>query len=112
MTKAMDMVRASRDPQRKKSYDYIKYLCDPFVEMHGDRLFADDDSIVGGIGSLGPYSVMIIGQQKDRNFGMPNPEGYRKVLRLAEYAEKFKLPLITLIDTPGAGCGIEAEERA
>lgn len=111
MTKAMDMVRASRDPQRKKSYDYIKYLCDPFVEMHGDRLFADDDSIIGGIGSLGPYSVMIIGQQKDRNFGMPNPEGYRKVLRLAEYAEKFKLPLITLIDTPGAGCGIEAEER-
>ena len=111
MTKAMDMVRASRDPQRKKAYDYINYLCDPFVELHGDRLFADDDSIVGGIGSIGPYSVMIIGQQKDRNFGMPNPEGYRKVLRMADYAEKFKLPLITLIDTPGAGCGIEAEER-
>ncbi|WP_101773215.1 acetyl-CoA carboxylase carboxyltransferase subunit alpha [Peptostreptococcus faecalis] len=107
----MDIVRKSRNPHRKKAMDYINYICDPFLEMHGDRAFSDDISIIGGIGCIGDYSVMVIGQQKDRNFGMPNPEGYRKVLRLVKHAEKFKLPVITFVDTPGAGCGIEAEER-
>lgn len=109
--RAMDIVRASRNPNRPKALDYINYMCKPFIEMHGDRLFYDDETIVGGIGKIDDYSVMIIGQQKDRNFGMPNPEGYRKVLRLIRYAEKFKLPVITLVDTPGAGCGVEAEQR-
>lgn len=109
--KAMDIVRASRSPDRLKSLDYINYIFKPFVEFHGDRLFADDPSIIGGIGMIEGYSVMLISQQKDRNFGMPNPEGYHKVIRLAKYAEKFNLPLITFVDTPGAGCGIEAEER-
>ncbi|WP_331680489.1 carboxyl transferase domain-containing protein [Peptostreptococcus porci] len=109
--KAMDIVRTSRSPDRLKSLDYIRYIFNPFIEFHGDRLFSDDSTIVGGIGKIEDFSVMVISQQKDRNFGMPNPEGYRKVIRLAKYAEKFDLPLITLIDTPGAGCGIEAEER-
>ncbi len=109
--KAMDIVRASRHPQRLKSMDYIEYLCNPFIELHGDRLYSDDDTIIAGIAMIDTHSVMIIAQQKDRNFGMPNPEGYRKVIRLAKYAEKYKFPLITFIDTPGAGCGIEAEER-
>lgn len=109
--KAMDKVRASRHPQRLKAKDYIEYMCEPFIELHGDRLYSDDDTIIAGIAMIDEYSVMIIAQQKDRNFGMPNPEGYRKALRLAKYAEKYKFPLITLIDTPGADCGIEAEER-
>lgn len=109
--KAMDIVRASRSASRLKSKDYIDYICDTFIELHGDRLYADDDTIIGGIGMIGNHSVMIVAQQKDRNFGMPNPEGYRKVIRLAKYAEKYKFPLISFIDTPGAGCGIEAEER-
>lgn len=111
MKTAMEIVRASRDPGRHKAKDYIDYLCKPFVEMHGDRAYSDDDTIIGGIGKLGPYSVMVIGQRKDKNYGMPNPEGYRKVLRLIAHANKFKLPVITIIDTPGAGCGIGAEER-
>ncbi|MDD6920509.1 MAG: carboxyl transferase domain-containing protein [Eubacteriales bacterium] len=109
--KAIDIVKISRSPERLKALDYINYMCKPFIEFHGDRLFADDPAVIGGIGQIDKHSVMIIAQQKDRNYGMPNPEGYRKVVRLAKYAEKFKLPLITLIDTPGAGCGIEAEER-
>lgn len=108
---AMDIVRKARNPNRLKSMDYIKYLCKPFMELHGDRLYSDDETIIAGIGMIDEHSVMIIGQQKDRNFGMVNPEGYRKVLRLIDYAEKYKMPLITLIDTPGAACGIEAEER-
>lgn len=107
----MDIVRKARNPNRLKSMDYIKYLCKPFMELHGDRLYSDDETIIAGIGIIDEHSVMIIGQQKDRNFGMVNPEGYRKVLRLIDYAEKYKMPLITLIDTPGAACGIEAEER-
>ncbi len=109
--KAMDIVRKSRHPQRLKSKDFIDYICDLFIEFHGDRLYSDDDTIIAGIAMIGSHSVVIIAQQKDRNFGMPSPEGYRKVVRLAKYAEKYKFPLITLIDTPGAACGIEAEER-
>lgn len=109
--KAIERVYKSRELNRKKALEYIQYFCHPFVELHGDRCFAEDDTIVGGIGLIGEYSVMIIGQEKSRNFGMPNPEGYRKVLRLIKYAEKFSLPIITLVDTPGAACGIGAEER-
>ena len=108
---AIDIVRKARDVNRLKAMDYIEYLCEPFVELHGDRLFSDDEVIVAGIGMIEEYSVMIIGHQKDRNFGMAKPEGYRKVLRLIEYAQKHKMPVITLIDTPGADCGIEAEQR-
>ena len=108
---AIDIVRKARDLNRLKAMDYIEYLCEPFVEIHGDRLFSDDEVIVAGIGMIEEYSVMIIGHQKDRNFGMAKPEGYRKVLRLIEYAQKHKMPVITLIDTPGADCGIEAEQR-
>lgn len=108
---AIDIVRKARDFNRLKAMDYIEYLCEPFVELHGDRLFSDDEVIVAGIGMIEEYSVMIIGHQKDRNFGMAKPEGYRKVLRLIEYAQKHKMPVITLIDTPGADCGIEAEQR-
>lgn len=108
---AIDIVRKARDVNRLKAMDYIEYLCEPFVELHGDRLFSDDEVIVAGIGMIEEYSVMITGHQKDRNFGMAKPEGYRKVLRLIEYAQKHKMPVITLIDTPGADCGIEAEQR-
>ncbi|MEG0249485.1 MAG: carboxyl transferase domain-containing protein [Peptostreptococcus sp.] len=108
---AIDIVRKARNPNRLKSKDYIKYLCKPFVEFHGDRLYSDDKAIVAGIGMIDEHSVVIIGQQKDCNFGMSNPEGYRKVLRLIDYAQKYKMPVITLIDTPGADCGIEAEQR-
>lgn len=108
---SMEIVRKSRNPNRHKALDYISYLCKNFVEIHGDRLFRDDDTIIGGIGRLGDFKIMVIGQQKDRNFGMPNPEGYRKVLRLIKFAEKFSMPILTLIDTPGAGCEIGAEER-
>lgn len=108
---AIDIVRKARNLNRLKAMDYIEYLCEPFVELHGDRLFSDDEVIVAGIGMIEEYSVMIIGHQKDRNFGMAKPEGYRKVLRLIEYAQKHKMPVITLIDTPGADCGIEAEQR-
>lgn len=108
---SMEIVRRSRNPNRFKALDYISYFCKPFVEIHGDRLFKDDDTIVGGIGKVGDFKIVVIGQQKDRNFGMPNPEGYRKVLRLVKFAEKFSMPILTLIDTPGAGCEIGAEER-
>ncbi|WP_437130803.1 carboxyl transferase domain-containing protein [Peptostreptococcus russellii] len=108
---AIDIVRKARDVNRLKAMDYIEYLCEPFVELHGDRLFSDDEVIVAGIGMIEEYSVMIIGHQKDRNFGMAKPEGYRKILRLIEYAQKHKMPVIALIDTPGADCGIEAEQR-
>jgi acetyl-CoA carboxylase carboxyl transferase subunit alpha len=112
-------VQLSRHPERPYTLDYIEQMCDQFVEIHGDRTVADDKAMVGGFGKIGDQSVMIIGQQKGRNtkqrqlrnFGMPNPEGYRKALRLMKMAEKFNKPIITLIDTPGAFPGLEAEER-
>lgn len=112
-------VQLSRHPERPYALDYIHGMLDEFHELFGDRNFADDKAIVGGLGKLGQQTVMVIGQQKGRdtksrqfrNFGMPNPEGYRKALRLMKLAEKFGKPVITLIDTPGAYPGLEAEER-
>ncbi len=109
----------ARHPLRPYSLDYIEKLVTDFFEMHGDRMFSDDAAIVGGVGRLEGRPVMIIGQQKGRdtkqklkrNFGMPKPEGYRKAIRLMQTAERFGLPVITLIDTPGAYPGIDAEER-
>jgi acetyl-CoA carboxylase carboxyl transferase subunit alpha len=109
----------ARHPQRPYTMDYIVRLFDGFEELHGDRHFADDHAIVGGIARLDEVPVMVIGQQKgrdtkeklQRNFGMPRPEGYRKALRLMQMAERFKLPVLTFIDTPGAYPGIGAEER-
>ena len=113
-------VQMSRHPNRPYTLDYIKALCgDTFLELHGDRGFKDDKAMIGGLGKIGDQSYMIIGQQKGyntktrqyRNFGMANPEGYRKALRLMKSAEKFGIPVITLLDTPGAYPGLEAEER-
>ena len=112
-------VQLSRHPERPYSLDYIKLLSPDFVELHGDRTVKDDKAMVGGLGSLDGQPVMFIGHQKGRNtkerqfrnFGMPNPEGYRKALRLMKMAEKFGIPVVTFIDTPGAACGLEAEER-
>jgi acetyl-CoA carboxylase carboxyl transferase subunit alpha len=109
----------SRHPNRPYSLDYIEAMMTDFTEMHGDRGFADDAAIVGGMAKLDGIPVVVIGHQKgrttkekiSRNFGMPNPEGYRKALRLMKFAEKFAKPLITFIDTPGAYPGIGAEER-
>jgi len=109
----------ARHPQRPYTLDYVQRICTDFEELHGDRAYADDAAIVGGIARLDNRSVMIIGQQKGRdtkeklarNFGMPRPEGYRKALRLMRMAEKFRLPILTFIDTPGAYPGIGAEER-
>lgn len=109
----------ARHPQRPYTLDYVKHLFTDFVEMHGDRAFADDAAIVGGLARLDGRPVMIIGHQKGRdtrersrrNFGMPRPEGYRKAKRLMETAARFKLPVLTFIDTPGAYPGIDAEER-
>lgn len=114
-----EKVQLSRHPERPYMLDYIDAICDNFVELHGDRMVADDKAMVGGFGDVDGQSVMFIGQQKGRNtkqrqmrnFGMPNPEGYRKALRLMKLAEKFNKPIVTLIDTPGAFPGIEAEER-
>lgn len=112
-------VQLSRHPDRPYALAYINRMCDSFTELHGDRSFRDDKAIVGGFGQLDGRTVMIIGHQKGintkmrqlRNFGMANPEGYRKALRLMKLAEKFNKPVITLVDTPGAFPGIEAEER-
>lgn len=109
----------SRHPNRPYTLDYIEAMCTDFLEMHGDRAFADDPAIVGGMAKLEGSSIVVVGHQKGRttkekilrNFGMPNPEGYRKALRLMKFAEKFKKPLLTFIDTPGAYPGIGAEER-
>jgi len=114
-----ERVQLARHPKRPHSRDYIERLITGFEELHGDRFFGDDKSIVAGMGRLDGQPVMIIGQQKGRdtkekllrNFGMPKPEGYRKALRLMQLAAKFRRPLITLIDTPGAYPGIDAEER-
>jgi len=109
----------SRHPDRPQTLDYIGMICDDFIEMHGDRNVKDDKAIIGGFAFIGGKSVMVIGHQKGkntkerqyRNFGMANPEGYRKALRLMKLAEKFNKPIITLIDTMGAYPGLEAEER-
>ncbi|KAB2917708.1 MAG: acetyl-CoA carboxylase carboxyltransferase subunit alpha [Bacteroidetes bacterium] len=112
-------VQISRHPDRPYTLDYIENICDEFIELHGDRNVKDDKAMIGGLASIDGKSVMIIGHQKGRNtkqrqlrnFGMANPEGYRKALRLMKLAEKFNKPIITLIDTPGASPGLEAEER-
>ncbi|SPZ91953.1 Acetyl-coenzyme A carboxylase carboxyl transferase subunit alpha [Sphingobacterium multivorum] len=112
-------VQMSRHPDRPQTYDYIEAICDEFIELHGDRTVKDDKAIVGGMASIDGNAVMIIGHQKGKNtkerqyhnFGMANPEGYRKALRLMKMAEKFNKPVITLIDTMGAYPGLEAEER-
>lgn len=116
---AWQIAQLARHPQRPHTLDYIDRIFTEFEEMHGDRGFADDPAIVGGVARLDGRPVMVIGHQKGRdtrekvrrNFGMPRPEGYRKALRLMEMAERFDLPLITLIDTPGAYPGVGAEER-
>ena len=113
-------VQVSRHIERPYALDYINALCgNTFIELHGDRTVGDDKAMIGGLGKIGDQSYMFIGQQKGnntktrqyRNFGMPNPEGYRKALRLMKSAEKFNIPVVTFIDTPGAYPGIEAEER-
>ncbi len=116
---AWDIVKVARHPLRPYSLDYIPRIFTDFDELHGDRRFGDDKAIIGGTARLNGTPVMVIGQQKGRsvkdkvyrNFGMPKPEGYRKALRLMELAERFELPVITLIDTPGAYPGIDSEER-
>ena len=116
---AWDKVTLARELARPKAIDYINNIFQEFVELHGDRYFGDDKSIVGGIALLEKLPVTVIGEQKgrnikenmQRNFGMPEPEGYRKALRLMKQAEKFKRPIITFIDTPGAYPGMGAEER-
>jgi acetyl-CoA carboxylase carboxyl transferase subunit alpha len=114
-----DVVRVARHPLRPYSLDYIPLVFEDFDELHGDRHFGDDKAIVGGLARLNGEPVMVIGQEKGRsvkdkvyrNFGMPKPEGYRKALRLMEMAERFQVPVVTLIDTPGAYPGIDSEER-
>jgi acetyl-CoA carboxylase carboxyl transferase subunit alpha len=114
-----DIVRVARHPLRPYTMDYIPLIFDEFDELHGDRHFGDDKAIVGGVARLDGKPVRVIGQEKGRavkdkvyrNFGMPKPEGYRKALRLMEMAERFNMPVVTLIDTPGAYPGIDSEER-
>ncbi|TVT42595.1 acetyl-CoA carboxylase carboxyltransferase subunit alpha [Hymenobacter setariae] len=112
-------VQLSRHPERPYTLDYVSGMASTFVELHGDRTVRDDKAMVGGFAEIGGRTIMVIGQQKGhntkqrqfRNFGMPNPEGYRKALRLMKLAEKFDKPIVTFIDTPGAFPGLEAEER-
>lgn len=116
---AWDKVTLARLKERPTALEYIKLIFQDFIEFHGDRNFSDDKSIICGIGLLNNTSVTIIAQQKgrntkeniERNFGMPKPEGYRKAIRIMKQAEKFKRPIICFIDTPGAFCGVDAEER-
>lgn len=113
------IVQVARHPHRPYTSDYIKRIFDDWDELHGDRHFGDDKAIIGGVGRLNGKPVMVIGEEKgrsvqdkvSRNFGMPKPEGYRKALRLMQMAERFKMPVLTLIDTPGAYPGIDSEER-
>lgn len=113
------IVQVARHPHRPYTSDYIKRIFDDWDELHGDRHFGDDKAIIGGVGRLNGRPVMVIGEEKgrsvqdkvSRNFGMPKPEGYRKALRLMQMAERFKMPVLTLIDTPGAYPGIDSEER-
>ncbi|MCK4233977.1 acetyl-CoA carboxylase carboxyltransferase subunit alpha [candidate division WOR-3 bacterium] len=112
-------VQLARHPDRPYTLDYIKYLITDFIELHGDRLFRDDPSIIAGIGKFRDRSIVIVGQQKGRttkerirrNYGMPHPEGYRKALRIMKTGAKFGIPIVTIVDTPGAYPGIGAEER-
>lgn len=114
-----EKVQLSRNSERPYTLDYISIMCDDFIELHGDRTVKDDKAIVGGLGTVDGKTIMFIGHQKGkntkerqfRNFGMANPEGYRKALRLMKLAEKFNKPVVTFIDTPGAYPGLEAEER-
>ena len=116
---AWDKVEIARNPKRKTSLDYIEKIFDDFIELHGDRNFSDDKAIVCGLGTIGDMNFTIIAQQKgrntkeniERNFGMPNPESYRKAIRFMKQAEKFNRPVIAFIDTKGAYPGIGAEER-
>ncbi len=116
---AIEKVKISRRNDRPTTLDYISVIFDSFLELHGDRLYGDDRAIVGGVARINGREVTVIGQQKGRNtkenikrnFGMPNPEGYRKAVRLMKLADKFNQPVICFVDTPGAYCGIEAEER-
>ena len=116
---AWDVVKVARHPQRPYASDYIKRIFTDWDELHGDRHFGDDKAIIAGVGRLDGKPVMVVAEEKGRsvhdkvyrNFGMPKPEGYRKALRLMEMAERFKLPVLTLIDTPGAYPGIDSEER-
>ena len=113
------VAQVARHPQRPHTLDYVERMCSTFVELHGDRAFADDRAMVGGLARIEGRSLVIVGHQKGRDtrekvqrqFGMPNPEGYRKALRLLKLAERFRLPVLSLIDTPGAYPGIGAEER-
>lgn len=117
--KPWEISQLARHPQRPYTLDYLGQIFDGFEELHGDRTFSDDPAMVGGVAYLDEQPVMVIGQQKGRdtkekirrNFGMPRPEGYRKAMRLMETAERFKLPILTFIDTPGAYPGVDAEER-
>jgi acetyl-CoA carboxylase carboxyl transferase subunit alpha len=114
-----DKVQLARHPRRPHTLDYIRALCEDFVELHGDRRFGDDAAMVGGVARFEGRTVMVIGHQKGRdardnikrNWGMPKPEGYRKALRLFQHAEKFGFPILTFIDTPGADPGVQSEER-
>ena len=116
---AWDRVQAARSMTRPVSGDYINAVFDRFLELHGDRLYGDDRAVIGGIAQIGDRYMTVIGEQKGRstkenklrNFGMPNPEGYRKALRLMKQAEKFGRSILLFVDTPGAFCGVEAEER-
>jgi acetyl-CoA carboxylase carboxyl transferase subunit alpha len=116
---AWQNVQVARHPQRPHFLDYVEILCDDFDELHGDRHYGDDRAIIGGLASIGDHKVVLIGQEKGRsteekikhNFGMAQPEGYRKSCRLMKLAERFKLPVVTLVDTPGAYPGIDSEER-
>lgn len=118
-TNAWDRVKLARNPGRPKTLDYVEALARPWVELHGDRAFGDDSALVGGLGSIGGRTVVLMGHQRGgdtrenvaRNFGMPHPEGYRKARRLMEIAGKFSLPLIALVDTPAADPGLQSEER-
>ncbi len=116
---AWEQVQLARHPMRPTAVDYIRLMCEEFEELHGDRIFRDDPAVVGGIASMGGRRIMIVGHEKgrstreklSRNFGMANPEGFRKALRLMKTAEKFGMPILSIVDTPGAYPGVEAEER-
>lgn len=116
---AWEQVQLARHPKRPTTHDYIKMMCDEFLELHGDRRFRDDPAVIGGLARIGEKRLMVIGHEKGRttteklrrNFGMACPEGFRKALRLMKVAEKFKLPILSFIDTPGAYPGVGAEER-
>ncbi len=116
---AWQNVQVARHPQRPHFLDYVEKICNDFDELHGDRHYADDRAIIGGLASIGDHKVMLIGHEKGRtteekikhNFGMSQPEGYRKACRLMELVERFKVPVVTLVDTPGAYPGIDSEER-